>query len=101
MTKSMVDANGNDVPLFVPGTSYNTAYTGTAGTQAALTSGCRMIRVICTTDAYVKVGIGVTATASHMLVIADVVTLIPVSESYVVSAIQHTSGGNLHVTEMW
>lgn len=73
-----------------------TAYTGTAGSSAALKPGVAAVWVLCTTAAYVRVG--GTATANDFPVAANVGVVLPVeTDGSVVSAIQVASGGNLHV----
>lgn len=87
-------------PMYGQGTV--TAYTGTAGTRAALPAGCNSVWVLCTTAAYVRVGASPTAVATDFPVAANVGVVLPLkagvpSESQAVSAIQVSSGGNLHV----
>ena len=85
-------------PIF--GTGTVTAYTGTAGTRAAFGAGVNSVWVLCTTAAYVKVGVSATATSVDWPVAANVPIVIPIdgdSTGQVVSAVQVASGGNLHV----
>lgn len=79
-----------------------TAYTGTAGTRAALPAGCNSVWVLCTTAAYVRVGVSPTAVTSDFPVAANVGYVLPLradksSEEQAVSAVQVAAGGNLHV----
>ena len=76
------------------------AYTGTAGTVTGWPYGPGSVWLFCTTDAYVKVGSGVTATTANLPVPARVAVRIPVPKeenvaTWTVSAIQISSGGTL------
>lgn len=83
------------------GTHQSKAYTGTAGTiDNAITAGVQKIRVICTTAAYVKVDKSPTATSADVYMAADAAEYFTVTEGMKVSAIQVSSGGTLHVTEI-
>lgn len=87
-------------PVYGSGTV--TAYTGTAGTRGVLPAGCSSVWVLCTTAAFVKVGIDPTATTADFPVAANVGYVLPIpanksSQEYKVSAIQVAAGGNLHV----
>jgi hypothetical protein len=85
-------------PIF--GTGSVTAYTGTAGNAAAFGAGVSSVWVLCTTAAYVKVGVSATATSVDWPVAANVPIVIPIdgdSTGKNVSAVQVSSGGNLHI----
>jgi hypothetical protein len=83
------------------GPSQTVAYTGTAGTISNnLPVGAKGVWVFCTSIAFVKVGAGVTATATDIPLPASVPVLIPIENNtgdIKVSAIQSAAGGNLHV----
>ncbi len=84
------------------GTMQKVAYTGTAGTISnVITSGVSIVRIVCTTDAYVKIGASPTATTSDMFVPANTPEYfaVPDDGTVKVSAVQLSSGGTLHVTE--
>lgn len=76
------------------------AYTGTAGSTTGWNPGPRGVAVWCTTDAYVKVGEGVTATTANFPVPANTVVLLAVPDgskaTWRVSGIQISSGGTLY-----
>ena len=82
------------------------AYTGTAGTTAAFNPGPQGVLVWCTTDAYIRVGEGVTATTADTPIPAGTpipFTVPPASTNsygssgpWVVSAVQISSGGTLY-----
>ena len=83
------------------GTSQVVAYTGTAGTISnAVASGVYVIRVVVTTAAHIAIGTDPTATTSDVYMPADTPEYFVVSPGEKVSAIQVSSGGNLHVTEV-
>jgi hypothetical protein len=98
MTKAYVDDNGNSLPIFRELSTEVVAYTGTAAESAALDSRCRLVRVWCTTDAYVSVGLVADASAVKMPITAKVAEYIPIGKGWQVSAMQITAGGNIHVT---
>lgn len=82
------------------------AYTGTAGVTGTWPAGPQGVLVWCTTDAYIRVGEGVTATTADTPITAN--TPIPFTVpppgsgangtggNWRVSAIQVTSGGTLY-----
>jgi hypothetical protein len=74
-------------------------YTGTAGTTATWPVGPNAVLVWCTTDAYVKVGVGVTATVASMPIPANTPILFkvpPEGDPWRVSAIQISAGGSVY-----
>lgn len=86
-------------PLY--GKGANVAYTGVAGTTAAMdATGATAILVICTTLAYVQVGVNPTATVTDLPVAPNVPTLIPINDDsgaqIKVSAIQVAAGGTVY-----
>jgi hypothetical protein len=83
------------------GTHQSVAYTGTAGTITnAVGTGVQKVRVIVTTDAYVKIGSSPTATTSDVYMSAESPEYFTIAAGEKVSAIQLSSGGTLHVTEI-
>lgn len=86
--------------LQIVAASKSAAYTGTAGNTADFTAnGAMDVIVWCTTDAYVEVGSGVTATSASFPVPAGfpVKLQVPVaSGTFRVSAIQVASGGTVY-----
>ena len=83
------------------GTHQSKAYTGTAGTiDNVIGDGIQKVRVVCTSAAYVKVDNSPTATSSDVYMPADSVEYFTVTAGQKVSAIQVSSGGTLHVTEI-
>lgn len=81
------------------GTHQSVAYTGTAGTISNAVSS-NVIRVVSTTDAYVKVGVNPTATTSDPLLIAGSVEYFLASPGDKVSFLRLALDGTGHVTEM-
>lgn len=96
-----LDRRNNPVPnALKPGTTQKVAYTGTAGTIANAVSS-NVVRVVCTTDAFIAVGAAPTATTAGMPVFANTpITLGVIDGVDKVSAIQSASGGDLYVTNM-
>lgn len=83
------------------GAHQSVGYTGTAGTiTTAITAGTQKVRVIVTTAAYVKIDKSPTATTSDVYMVADSAEYFTITEGQKVSAIQVSSGGTLHVTEI-
>lgn len=78
--------------------SGTTAYTGTAGNSTAAGVGIRAVRVVCTTAAFIRIGKTAVAVADDTYMPANVPEVFQCFEGERVSAIQVSSGGNLHVT---
>ena len=88
---------------FRPLGTQKVAYTGTAGVITnAVRSGLKVVRVWCTTPAFIAVGVNPTATVNDMPIAASVPEYINIEGGEKVSAIQQTddAGGNLYVTEV-
>ena len=82
-------------------TVQHVAYTGTAGTITnAVGTQCRRVRILVTTDAYVKIGNSPTATTNDTYVTAGIPEYWTITPGQKVSAVQVASGGTLNVTEM-
>jgi len=84
----------------IAGESKTVAYTGTAGTTAALTSEATSLRIMSTTDCFIEVGTNPTAVANTgMYLPAFVPEYVHVKEGAMkVSAIRVSADGNLYVT---
>ena len=76
------------------------AYTGTAGSVTGWNAGPQGVLVWCTTDAYVRVGVGVTATTAATPLPANTPVPFTVPQGtgavWRVSAIQISAGGTLY-----
>ncbi len=77
------------------------SYTGTAGVTGTFQAGANAVLVFCTTAAYIKVGVGVTATTASTPIPANtpIIMKVPPNTSgapWRVSAIQIASGGNVY-----
>ena len=74
------------------------------GTSAAVTNafgaGTTIIRLVSTTDCYLKFGATPTAVATDMLLPANVVEYFGATPGVKVAAIQRAAAGTLFVTEM-
>lgn len=81
------------------GTHQNVAYTGTAGKISNAVGDVHVVRVVCTTDAYVDVSKSGTATSSSVYLPANAIEYFDITPGEKVSAIQVSTGGTLHVTE--
>ncbi len=83
------------------GTHQNVTYTGTAGVITnAMSAGVHKCRVVCTTAAFIKIGVSPTALTSDVYMPADSPEYFTINEGEKVSAIQSASNGTLHVTEI-
>ena len=58
------------------------------------------VRIVCTTDAFVKVGDAPTATTSDPLFPANAVEYVTITPGQKVSAIRSAADGSVHVTEV-
>jgi hypothetical protein len=82
-------------------THQSVAYTGTAGTITnAVGAHTNRVRVVVTTAAYIKIGNTPTATTSDPYIPADAPEYFSITPGMKVSAVQVSSGGTLHVTEI-
>ena len=85
------------------GASIKIAYTGTAGTSAALPPGTSCVRLLSTTDCFIEIGTAPTALAdSGMYLVGGtpeyVGCAIKSALGPKVSAIQVSAGGTLYIT---
>lgn len=79
----------------------NVAYTGTAGTTSTTIGlGVQKVRVVCTTDAFVKITVSPTATTSDAYVVGLTPEYFSCAPGEKVSAVQVSAGGTLYVTEI-
>jgi hypothetical protein len=94
----MTKTHGNVARL---GSVQNATYTTTAASPAAAVgNGVSRVRLLVTTDAYIKVGKGVTATTSDTYLPGLVPEYVIVNPGENVSAVQVSSAGVLNVTEV-
>jgi hypothetical protein len=83
------------------GTTQSVAYSATAGTIAnPVGSQTYKVRVVCTSDAFVRVDDNPTATASDALLPGGSPEYFTITPGMKVSAIQSTAAGMLYVTEI-
>lgn len=85
----------------IPAGSKKVAYTGTAGTTAALSVLANTVRCVSTTDCFIEIGVNPTAVADtgcYLPALTPEYFAIP--EGGKVSAIQVSAGGTLYVTPM-
>jgi hypothetical protein len=83
------------------GSHQSVAYTGTAGViTTAFGTGTQKIRVVLTTAGFIKISSSPTATTSDVYMPADSPEYFTVNPGEKVSAIQLSSNGTLHVTEI-
>jgi hypothetical protein len=83
-----------------PGTSQKVAYTNTSAQSTALGVGTTLIRVVSTTDCFIKIASNPTAVADTSLFLkAGIPEYFGVTGGYKVAAIRLTDNGSLYVTE--
>ncbi len=83
------------------GAHQSVTYTGTAGTIAnAITTGVSKVRVLVTTDAYIKIDNSPTAAITDVYLPALQAEYFTVTPGMKVSAVQAALAGTLHVTEL-
>lgn len=99
MTTSANPTLPNGVQALRLGTHQKVAYTGTAGTIANVVT-ASVLRVFCTSAAYIKIAVSPTATTFDMLVGANQPEYFRCVPGDKVSAVQVSAGGTLHVSEM-
>ena len=94
---------GGHVQALQPSTTQRVAYTGTAGVISnAIADGTEIVRVMLTSDGYIKFGASPTATNADVPMAAFVPEyfVVPPGGSMKVSAVQDTANGSMNVTEM-
>ena len=83
------------------GTTQSVAYSGTAGAIAnPVGSQTYKVRVVCTTDAFVRIDNDPTATASDAPLLAGAPEYFTITPGMKVSAVQVASAGVMYVTEI-
>ena len=83
------------------GSHQSVAYTGSAGTITnAFGTGTQKVRVVVTSAAFILIAKDPTATSAGVYMPADSPEYFTVNPGEKVSAIQVSSGGTLHVTEI-
>jgi hypothetical protein len=83
----------------MPASSVTVAYTGTAGTTAALPANTKNVRVVSTTDCFIEIGTAPTAVAnSGLYLVAYQPEYFGCPASGKVSAIQVAGAGSIYVT---
>ncbi len=91
----------NDPTTLAPGITQTVAYTGTHGAISnAVGAHTHIVRILCTTDAFIEFLGTPVATTSDMPVTGGQPEYFNISPGAKVSAIQRSSGGDLYVTEM-
>lgn len=86
-------------PHKVIGTSV-VAISGSSAASPAFSSQTSVVRVVSTTDCFVRFDANPTATTSHMYLPAGVVEYFLVTSGHRIAGIQRSAAGNLYVTEM-
>src|SRR5947209_6579101 len=82
-------------------TSQNVAYTGTAGVITnAVGTETYIVRVVCTSDAFIKIDNSPTATTSDVFCPASTPEYFSITPGQKVSAVQWSASGTLYVTEI-
>ena len=100
MTRAAQFVSYGEIP--VDGSSEAVAYTGTAGTSAAMPANTSVVRVTLTTNGFISFGTAPTAVAdgTDVFMAAGVIEYFPLPAGHKVSAIQSASAGTMYVTPM-
>ena len=99
MTTSANPTLKNNVQALRMGDHQKVAYTGTHGAISTAVASS-IVRVVCTSAAYIKFAASPAATTNDVYVAADQPEYFVITPGLKVSAIQVSAGGTLHVTEM-
>jgi hypothetical protein len=86
-------------PYKIIGTSV-VAISGSSAASPAFTNQTTIVRVVSTTDCFIRFDATPTATTTQMLLPANVVEYFRVTPGHKIAGIQRAAGGNLYVTEM-
>ena len=86
-------------PYKVIGTSV-VAISGSSAASPAFANQTTIVRVVSTTDCFIRFDANPTATTSHMYLPANVVEYFRVTPGEKIAGIQRTASGNLYVTQM-
>ncbi len=81
------------------GTVTNQAYTGTANTPIAVGSGVYKVRILVTTDAYVRTDSVTASSTNGVYMPALTPEYVTVNPGQTITAVQVTTGGSLQVAE--
>lgn len=101
MTKAFLDENGRHIPVFFPRVTQKVAYTATHGVISnAVADGVRLVKLWCTTDAFVVSASSPVADTADMPITAKTDFYLPVNKGAKVSAVRITGDGTLYVTEL-
>jgi hypothetical protein len=88
------------VPLFRPGIEQKVAYTGTAAQSTAVADTTRAVRLLATTDCFVRFGADPTATSTNGLrLTAGIPEVFGIIPGQRISAIRASADGTLNLTE--
>ncbi len=83
----------------ITGESVKVAYTGTAGTTTAMPVGTNCVRLVSTTDCFIRIEPNPTAVADDDLyLVSGIPEYFEAHEGDKVSAVQVASGGTIYVT---
>lgn len=90
---------GGNVPALRLNENQNVVYTATAGTIATAVKST-VVRVVCTTAAFIKIGVEAVATVSDTYVASNSPEYFRCVAGDKVSAIRESVSGTLYITEM-
>ncbi len=99
MSKLPRDSNNSPIPVLSPRLTEVVGFSGSAQNSAVFSS-AKIVRLSCTEACYIEIGLGVTATVASSYFPQDSVEYVFVGGGHRVSAIQRTTAGNLHITEV-
>lgn len=85
--------------VIVQGSNREVAYSTTSGITGTFSTGVNVVRVVCSTDAYVQFGTSPSAPTGSMRLVALLPEYFGVAENYKISVMQVASAGTCQVTE--
>jgi hypothetical protein len=91
------DAGERESLMVSPIDAQVVAYTGTAAASLPFSNLYQRIRICPSSDCFYKVGVNAVATVNDNKLNAGVVEYVKVKPGWVISAIQASAGGNLHI----
>lgn len=103
MSAQVQDSQGFPIPgcfRYVDGGGQSAAYTTTTPITNPVAATTRLVRVTCTTAAFIKFGSAPAATSADIFIGANLPEIFPITPGHKVAALQVAAGGTLYVQEI-
>lgn len=85
--------------VIVQGTNREFAFSTTSGVTGTFSTGVNVVRIYCSSDAYVQFGTNPSAATGSLHIVAGIPEYFGVIENYKVAVMQVASAGTCQVTE--